>query len=138
MTKAMPVLVFAVGDSGEMKWVALFAILSVMPVVDGAKVPPKPLPEARVIEETAAPVKEEQTLAALPLPPALSGDDSPHEICRIGLIVMIPDGREGRVTSREDGICRVLAYGEGYVSLWPEDLVEPVYPQELPQHVFGH
>jgi hypothetical protein len=61
--------------------------------------------------------------------------------CREGSLVMIPDGREGRVTSIEGEICRVLAYGEAYVSVWTYDLVEPVYPQETlnrGQHSFGH
>jgi hypothetical protein len=51
---------------------------------------------------------------------------------------MIPDGREGRVTSVEGPICRVLAYGEAYVSVWTFDMVEPVYPQEIPVRTFGH
>jgi hypothetical protein len=52
--------------------------------------------------------------------------------CTAGSLVMIPDGREGRVTSAEGDICRVLAYGEGYVSLWTYDLIEPVYALEHP------
>jgi hypothetical protein len=52
--------------------------------------------------------------------------------CKPGHLVMIPDGREGRVTSVDGAICRVLAYGEGYVSVWTYDLVEPVYPSEFP------
>jgi hypothetical protein len=52
--------------------------------------------------------------------------------CTAGSLVMIPDGREGRVTSTEGDICRVLAYGEGYVSLWTYDLIEPVYALEHP------
>jgi hypothetical protein len=58
--------------------------------------------------------------------------------CKAGHLVMIPDGREGRVTSTDGAICRVLAYGEGYVSIWTYDLVEPVYPQEFPVRNFGH
>jgi hypothetical protein len=112
----------------------LFAVLSVMPAIsnqDTAVVAPAPAP---VLE-----APQEQSLAAIPMPPEVKSQyPERHPICRVGLIVMIPDGREGRVTSRESGICRVLAYGEGYVSLWPEDIVEPVYPQQLPQHIFGH
>ncbi len=79
-------------------------------------------------------------LAALPPPVVVSEDDTEagHPICRVGALVMVPDGREGHVTSREDGICRVLAYGEGYVSLWLEDSIEPVYPQQFERHTFGH
>lgn len=61
--------------------------------------------------------------------------------CKPGHLVMIPDGREGRVTSVDGPICRVLAYGEGYVSVWTFDLVEPVYPIEHPERAassYGH
>jgi hypothetical protein len=61
--------------------------------------------------------------------------------CKPGHLVMIPDGREGRVTSVDGAICRVLAYGEGYVSVWTYDLVEPVYPTEFPERnasSYGH
>jgi hypothetical protein len=58
--------------------------------------------------------------------------------CQVGYTVMIPDGREGPVTSTDGDICRVLVYGEGYVSLWAFYLVEPVYPQDLPYRAFGH
>jgi hypothetical protein len=58
--------------------------------------------------------------------------------CPVGSIVMIPDGREARVTSIDGEVCRVLAYGEDYVSLWSQDMIEPVYPQLLPKVNFGH
>ncbi len=117
-----------------------FAMLTVMPAIgDGqtSAVDPAPPPV----------VQSEKQVALLPLIPNLPKPEVPkpefaptedHPICRVGALVMIPDGREGRVTSRVDNICRVLAYGEGYVSLWLVDMVEPVYPQQLPRYVFGH
>jgi hypothetical protein len=127
------------------KGIVLFAVLSVMPTINGAVAPLRPveLPVAAAPAPEAVQVPEPEIartvepLAAVNLKtPVLI--EEPHDVCRVGLIVMIPDGREGRVTSREDGICRVLAYGEGYVSLWLEDMVEPVYPQDLPVRKFGH
>jgi hypothetical protein len=41
---------------------------------------------------------------------------------------MIPDGREGPVTSVNGDICRVLVYGEAYVSLWAYYLIDPAFP----------
>lgn len=58
--------------------------------------------------------------------------------CTVGYTVMVPDGREGLVTSKDGDICRVLADGEGYVSLWAYYLVEPVYPQNISNRSFGH
>lgn len=52
---------------------------------------------------------------------------SPQNWCRIGQKVMIPDGREGPVTSVTGDICKVLVYGEAYVSLWAYYVIEPVY-----------
>ncbi len=122
-----------------LKGAVLFAVLSVMPDIATA---PEPALEVTAslpspVEPPGSPLQAEKPLAAIAAP-ATEGPEEPHEVCREGLIVMIPDGREGRVTSREDGICRVLAYGEGYVSLWLEDMVEPVYPQDLPNQEFGH
>jgi hypothetical protein len=125
------------------KGVVLFAVLSVMPTSNSNVLPLRPVeppeltasvPELKQEPETERAV---EPLAAVNLRPPISFEEE-HDVCRVGLIVMIPDGREGRVTSREDGICRVLAYGEGYVSLWLEDMVEPVYPQDLPARRFGH
>jgi hypothetical protein len=62
----------------------------------------------------------------------------PENWCGVGQVVMVPDGREGPVTSLDGNICRVLVYGEKYVSLWAYYLVEPVYPQHLPARMFGH
>lgn len=52
----------------------------------------------------------------------------PQNWCQVGQMVMIPDGREGPVTSVDGNICRVLAYGEKYVGLWPHDQIEPAGP----------
>lgn len=52
--------------------------------------------------------------------------------------MMIPDGREGPVTSLDGDICRVLVYGEKYVSQWAYYLIEPMYPQKLEHYKFGH
>jgi hypothetical protein len=58
--------------------------------------------------------------------------------CKVGHVVMVPDGREGPVTSLDGNICRVLVYGEKYVSLWLYRDIEPVYPQKLERYHFGH
>ena len=63
------------------------------------------------------------TLALADEPPA------PGNWCKVGQSVMIPDGREGPVTSVNGDICRVLVYGEAYVSLWAYYLIEPAYPR---------
>lgn len=49
--------------------------------------------------------------------------------CEVGQKVMIPDGREGPVTSVSGEICRVLVYGEKYVSPWAYYLIEPATPR---------
>jgi hypothetical protein len=49
--------------------------------------------------------------------------------CTPGYTVMLPEGREGVVTSTEGQICRVVADGEAYATLIPHFIVEPVYPQ---------
>lgn len=58
--------------------------------------------------------------------------------CTVGYKVMVPDGREGRVTSVSGDICRVIADGEAYVTLIPHYIVEPVYPQDLTKVAMGH
>ncbi len=58
--------------------------------------------------------------------------------CTVGYKVMVPDGREGRVTSVSGEFCRVIADGEAYVTLIPHYIVEPVYPQDFGQRRFGH
>jgi hypothetical protein len=49
--------------------------------------------------------------------------------CTPGYTVMMPEGREGTVTSIDGVICRVVADGEAYATLIPHFIVEPVYPQ---------
>jgi hypothetical protein len=68
-------------------------------------------------------------LATLTFAALAVGAPSPGNWCRVGQAVMIPDGREGAVTSVEGDICRVLVYGEKYVSLWPYYLIEPTAPR---------
>ena len=53
---------------------------------------------------------------------------APENWCQVGQMVMIPDGREGPVTSVSGDICRVLVYGQKYVSLWAYYLIEPSHP----------
>ncbi len=89
-----------------------------------------PRPKYSAIFRQPAP----SVMARLPIEPET--EDASN--CHVGRIVMIPDGREGQVTSRDGDTCRVLAYGEAYVSLWNEDMIEPVYPQPLPRREFGH
>ncbi len=116
--------------------IVVFAVLSVMPEVQNVA----PVQAVKLIDPAPTSEVAIEPLAAIP-PPVLepaSEKEADHPICRVGALVMVPDGREGHVTSREDGICRVMAYGEGYVSLWLEDSIEPVYPQEFEHHTFGH
>lgn len=49
--------------------------------------------------------------------------------CTPGYTVMMPEGREGVVTSTDGDICRIVADGEKYATLIPHFIVEPVYPQ---------
>lgn len=76
---------------------------------------------------TAAPA------AILPVAPPSSDN-----WCKVGLMVMIPDGREGPVTSLEGDICQVLVYGETHASQWAYYLIEPVDPKEPDDRAFGH
>ena len=54
---------------------------------------------------------------------------TPENWCQVGQQVIIPDGREGPVTAVDGDICKVLVYGEKYVSLWAYFLIEPAYPR---------
>lgn len=56
-----------------------------------------------------------------------SDGPTPANWCRVGQVVMIPDGREGPVTSVSGDICKVLVYGEKYVSLWAYYMIEPAH-----------
>jgi hypothetical protein len=51
--------------------------------------------------------------------------------CMPGYTVMLPDGREGVVTSLDADICRVVTDGEAYVTPMPHFILEPVYPQQF-------
>ena len=77
------------------------------------------------------------SLVATPVPVGVA---STHDLnwCTVGYTVMVPDGREAVVTSKQGDICRVMAAGEGYVTLLPYYIVEPVYPQNLRIGPFGH
>jgi hypothetical protein len=77
-------------------------------------------------------------VAALVLATTGSPTVDPGNWCRVGQTVMIPDGREGPVTSLDGEICRVLVYGEKYVSLWPSYMIEPIYPSVEGPRAFGH
>jgi hypothetical protein len=57
-------------------------------------------------------------------PPPVAGN-----WCEVGQAVIIPDGREGPVTSVAGEICRVLVYGEKYVTPWAYYLIEPAHPR---------
>jgi hypothetical protein len=49
--------------------------------------------------------------------------------CTPGYTVMLPEGREGVITSTDGAICRVVTDGEAYATLIPHFILEPVYPQ---------
>ena len=76
------------------------------------------------------------TAIATPIPPA--APPTPDNWCQVGHTVMVPDGREGPVTSLDGDICQVLVYGETYESQWVYYLIEPVYPQKPGSRAFGH
>jgi hypothetical protein len=67
-------------------------------------------------------------IVALAAPVEIS-DQPVQNWCTPGYTVMLPEGREGVVTSTAGEICRVMADGEKYVTLIPHYIVEPVYPQ---------
>jgi hypothetical protein len=75
-------------------------------------------------------------VAALNAPLDLPAPQSDPNWCTPGYVVMIPDGREGFVSSVEGEMCRVIAAGEKYVTLLPHYIVEPVYPQPFPQRAY--
>ena len=70
------------------------------------------------------------------IPPA--APPSPNNWCKVGHTVMIPDGREGPVTSLDGDICQVLVYGETYASQWVYYLIEPVDLNKQGARAFGH
>jgi hypothetical protein len=70
-------------------------------------------------------------VAALAAPTGIPELQVQDNWCTPGYTVMLPEGREGIVTSIDGDICRVVADGEKYVTLIPHFIVEPVYPQEF-------
>lgn len=68
-------------------------------------------------------------MSILVLLTAATPPPTPSNWCQVGQKVMIPDGREGPVTSVSGDICRVLVYGEKYVSPWAYFLIEPATPR---------
>ncbi len=68
-------------------------------------------------------------VVALAAPPGIPEGAVQENWCTPGYVVMLPEGREGVVTSTAGEICRVVADGEKYVTLIPHFIVEPVYPQ---------
>ena len=70
-------------------------------------------------------------VAALAAPSELLPPVAAQNWCTPGYVVMLPEGREGVVTSTDGDICRVVADGEKYVTLIPHFIVEPVYPQQF-------
>ena len=77
-------------------------------------------------------------LIPLALAVAAIAPPAPANWCRIGQLVMVPDGREGPVTALDGELCHVLVYGEKYVSHWAYYLIEPVDPPASTPRRFGH
>jgi hypothetical protein len=86
----------------------------------------------------ALPAHVEKVAVPLAPPPIVNLRPSPGNWCTKGYLVMVPDGREGRVTSVSGDICRVLADGEAFVTPLPYFIVEPVYPQPFKTADIGH
>ena len=63
---------------------------------------------------------------------------TPDNWCQVGHTVMVPDGREGPVTSLDGDYCQVLVYGESYDTQWVYYLIEPVNPPASYKRAFGH
>jgi hypothetical protein len=77
-------------------------------------------------------------LATVFVATAIAAPPTPENWCQVGHTVMIPDGREGPVTSLDGDLCQVLVYGETYASQWAYYLIEPVNPQKTVSRAFGH
>ena len=77
-------------------------------------------------------------LATVFVATAIAAPPTPDNWCEVGHTVMIPDGREGPVTSLDGDLCQVLVYGETYASQWVYYLIEPVAPQKSDSRAFGH
>lgn len=63
---------------------------------------------------------------------------TPDNWCKVGHTVMVPDGREGPVTSLDGDYCQVLVYGETYDTQWAYYLIEPVNTPTAVGRKFGH
>lgn len=70
--------------------------------------------------------------------PMTVAEPQPHNWCTPGYTVMLPDGREGVVTSVDREICRVVTDGEKYVTPMPHFILEPVYPQLIALRDINH
>lgn len=77
-------------------------------------------------------------LATVYVATAIAAPPAADNWCRVGHTVMIPDGREGPVTSLDGDICQVLVYGESSASQWAYFMIEPVYSEKSKTHAFGH
>lgn len=77
-------------------------------------------------------------LATVVVATAIAAPATPENWCQVGHTVMIPDGREGPVTSLDGDLCQVLVYGETYASQWAYYLIEPVNPPKRVNRAFGH
>jgi hypothetical protein len=75
-------------------------------------------------------------VAALAAAPANPSEIPERNWCTPGYVVMLPDGREGVVTSISGEICRVITDGEAYVTPIPHFIVEPVYPQKFAARLY--
>ena len=78
------------------------------------------------------------TAIAAPTATPPAAPPTPNNWCKVGHTVMVPDGREGPVTSLDGDICQVLVYGETYASQWVYYLIEPVDPKKPDDRAFGH
>ena len=77
-------------------------------------------------------------LATVFVATAIAAPPTPDNWCRVGHTVMIPDGREGPVTSLDGDLCQVLVYGDSSASQWVYYLIEPIAPQNSTERAFGH
>ena len=73
-----------------------------------------------------------------PAPVVINLKPVPGNWCTKGYLVMVPDGRQGVVTSVSGEICRVRADGEEFVTPIPYYIVEPYYPQPFKTAEVGH
>jgi hypothetical protein len=68
-------------------------------------------------------------VAALSAPVDIPTPPVAKNWCTPGYTVMLPEGREGVITSIDGEICRVVTDGEAFATLIPHYILEPVYPQ---------